>query len=92
MAQMNLIVTPAFEAALERLMRRRGFANKSEAVRAVVKEAAGVAESPEEVRAARMAALDRLTGIWQGPDNLPRLNDGTIDWGTLKDEIHEGMP
>lgn len=92
MAQMNLIVTPAFEAALERLMRRRGFASKSEAVRIVVEEAAGVEETPEEVKAARMAALDRLTGAWTGPDELPRLEDGTLDWGAIKDEIHEGMP
>ena len=92
MAQMNLIVTPAFEAALERLVKRRGFANRSEAVRTVVEEAAGVEETPEEIRAARMAALDRLTGIWTGGPDLPRNEDGTIDWGTLKDEIYEGMP
>ena len=89
---MNLIVTPAFEAALERLMRRRGFANKSEAVRAVVEEAAGTEETPEEIRAARIAALDRLTGIWAGPDKLPRKEDGSLNWGAIKNEIYEGMP
>ena len=89
---MNLIVTPAFEVALERLMRRRGFASKSEAVRIVVEEAAGVQETPEEIRAARRAAIDRLTGIWDGPDTFPRKADGTIDWGALKDELYEGMP
>ena len=91
MAQMNLIVTPQFEAALERIMRRRGFASKSEAVRAVVEEAAGEATA-EEVRAARMAALDRLTGIWAGPGNLPRKEAGNLDWGAIKDDIHKDMP
>lgn len=81
MAQMNLIVTPAFEAALERLMRRRGFANKSEAVRIVVEEAAGVEETPEEIRAARMAALQRLRGIIKEP----------FDYQKERDWIYEGM-
>lgn len=92
MAQMNLIVTPQFEAALERLMRRRGFTNKSEAVRTVVEEVAEQEETPEEIRAARAAALDRMTGAWAGSNKLPRKGDGTLDWGAIKDEIREGMP
>ena len=81
MAQMNLIVTPAFEAALERLVKRRGFANRSEAVRTVVEEAAGVEETPEEIRAARLVALRRLRGI------LPK----DFDYQKERDWIYEGM-
>ncbi len=93
MAQMNLIVTPAFEAALERLMRRRGFANKSEAVRAVVEEAAKAVESLEDLKSRRAETLDRIRGSWAGksPD-LPRTANGAVDWKAFKDEIHEGMP
>jgi Arc/MetJ-type ribon-helix-helix transcriptional regulator len=39
MSQINLNVTPDFEARLARLMRRRGFATKSDAIRAAVAEA-----------------------------------------------------
>ena len=81
MAQMNLIVTPAFEAALERLMRRRGFATKSEAVRVVIEEAAGPEETWDEIRAARAKALDALTGIIKEP----------LDWRAEKAWIYEGM-
>ena len=81
MAQMNLIVTPQFEAALERLVKRRGFANRSEAVRTVVEEAAGVEETPEELRAARLAGLERLSGI------LPK----DFDFEKTRDWIYEGM-
>lgn len=81
MAQMNLIVTPAFEAALERIMRRRGFANKSEAVRTIVEEAAGPEETLDEVRAARAKALEELSGIIKEP----------FDWRTEKAWIYEGM-
>ena len=81
MAQMNLIVTPQFEAALERLVKRRGFANRSEAVRTVVEEAAGREETPEELRAARLAGLERLSGI------LPK----DFDFEKTRDWIYEGM-
>ena len=81
MAQMNLVVTPAFEAALERLMRRRGFASKSEALRTVVEEAAGPEETLEEMRAARMAALERLSGVLKQP----------FDYQKERDWIYEGM-
>ena len=81
MAQMNLIVTPAFEAALERLMRRRGFANKSEAVRTIIEEAAGPVETPEEIREARRKALNELSGIIKEP----------FDWRAEKAWIYEGM-
>lgn len=40
MAQMNLHITPEFERALRRFMRVRGLTNKSEAIRAAVREAA----------------------------------------------------
>ncbi len=81
MAQMNLIVTPAFEAALERIMRRRGFANKSEAVRTVIEEVAGPAETAEEIRMARAKALEELSGIIKEP----------FDWRAEKAWIYEGM-
>ena len=81
MAQMNLIVTPAFEAALERLMKRRGFATKSEAVRTVIEEVAGIEETPEEIRAARAKALEALSGIIKEP----------FDWRAEKAWIYEGM-
>lgn len=81
MAQMNLIVTLAFEAALERLMRRRGFASRSEAVCAAVEEAAGVEETSEDIRAARLAALQRLRGVIKEP----------FDYQKERDWIYEGM-
>lgn len=81
MAQLNLVVTPSFEAALERIMRRRGFANKSEAVRTVIEEAAGIVETPEEVRDARVAALERLSGVIKEP----------FDWKAEKAWIYQGM-
>lgn len=93
MAQMNLIVTPAFEAALEKIMRQRGFGNKSEAVRTIVEEAAVSVESPEDVRKRRAQALEEMRGAWANasPD-LPRHADGSVNWKAFKDEIHEGMP
>ncbi len=38
MGQLNIHMTPAFEQALARFMRLRGFRTKSEAVRAAVQE------------------------------------------------------
>ena len=40
MSQINLHTTPAFDKALARLMRLRGIATKSEAIRVAVAEAA----------------------------------------------------
>lgn len=40
MGQININVTPAFEAALVRLMRLRGIRSKSEAIREAVAESA----------------------------------------------------
>lgn len=40
MTQINLHVTPKFEADLARLMKNRGIKNKSEAIRLAVREAA----------------------------------------------------
>ncbi len=81
MAQMNLVTTPTFEAALDRLMRRRGFASKSETVRTIIEEVAGREESPEAVRAARAKALEDLSGIIKEP----------FDWRAEKAWIYEGM-
>jgi Arc/MetJ-type ribon-helix-helix transcriptional regulator len=79
--QMNLVVTPEFERALQRLMKRRGFTTKSEAVRAVVEEAAGPEESWDETRERRRKALASLTGIIKEP----------FDWRQEKAWIYEGM-
>ncbi|CAN5697004.1 hypothetical protein BH11ARM2_BH11ARM2_37760 [soil metagenome] len=51
-------------------MRRRGFATKSEAVRAVVKEAAGTEETPEAVRVRRERVLKEMWGLYAKP-NMP---------------------
>lgn len=48
MAQLNVNLTPEFERAMERLMRLRGIATKSEAVRVAVQEAAEQAERDSE--------------------------------------------
>ena len=40
MGQININVTPEFDAALARMMRARGIRNKSEAIRTAVTEAA----------------------------------------------------
>ena len=48
MAQLNINVTPRFDRAMERLMRLRGIATKSEAVRVAVQEAADRAERESE--------------------------------------------
>lgn len=53
MTRMSITTTPTFDAALERLMRRRGFANKSVAVRTAVEEAADLSEeTPEDSKVA----------------------------------------
>ena len=64
-----------------RIMRRRGFSNKSEAVRTVIEEVAGTEETPEEVQTARRAALERLSGIIKEP----------FDYQKERDWIYEGM-
>jgi len=93
MAQMNLIVTPAFEAALEKVMRQRGFGNKSEAVRTIIQEVAGAVETPEEIKRKRREAFEKLRGSWANMStDLPRHPDGSVNWKAWKEEIHEGMP
>jgi hypothetical protein len=57
MAQLNINLTPEFEQALERLMKRRGISTKSEAVRIAVLEAA----ERHRVRG-RADAFQRLLG------------------------------
>ena len=49
MGQININVTPAFEAALERLMRLRGIHSKSQAIRDAVAESAERATSAAPV-------------------------------------------
>jgi hypothetical protein len=44
-AQINLHTTPEFERALARLMKLRGLATRSQAIRAAVEEAAARADS-----------------------------------------------
>jgi len=56
-SQLNVNMTPEFERALQRLMRIRGIANKSEAVRIAVIEAA----DRERVKV-RSAAFHELRG------------------------------
>ena len=45
MAQINFHTTPEVDSALDRLMRRRGLRTKSEAIRLVICEAAGLEEN-----------------------------------------------
>jgi hypothetical protein len=63
--QINLNVTPAFEAALGRLMRLRGLRTKSEAIREAVAEAA---------ERARCAAPVQDFSDWIGAATLAPLN------------------
>ncbi len=66
MGQININVTPEFEAALARLMRLRGIRSKSEAIREAVAEsaervtsAAPVADFSQWIGAALKAPLKR---------------------------------
>jgi hypothetical protein len=59
-AQINLHVTPEFERALRRLMKLRGIASKSDAIRIAVKEAA------ERAIAAPRGSFRSLLGIGLG--------------------------
>ena len=79
------------EADLRKVMIGRGLATEEEALRAVVTEAAQAMD--EETRRRRRQALDEAYGSWagKGPD-LPRKEDGSVDWGAWKDEMYEGMP
>ena len=80
--QMNFVLTPEVERALQTLVERGGYATKSEAVRGVVLEAAR-AKSDEELVARRRAALKEMTGLLYDPD---RPYDPK--W---RDELYEGM-
>lgn len=82
MAQLNLVVTPDFEADLRRVMLGRGFANKSEALRALVAEEA---HRQEENRNRRLEAIDRFRG------SVPNDPAHPTDWSKEKDWIYEGM-
>ena len=62
-------------------MIRRGFTSKSEAVRKVVEEAAGLEETPDEIRSSRAKALETLSGIIVEP----------FDWRAEKAWIYGGM-
>jgi hypothetical protein len=64
MSQINLNTTPAFERALARLMRVRGIATKSEAIRVAVEEAARV---PRRRPGAFRAWLARATRVPPNP-------------------------
>jgi hypothetical protein len=75
-AQLNINVSPEFERALQRLMRLRGIASKSEAVRVAVIEAAERERSrvrPEALRALRGAGL-------RAPVRKPRFRDEDDLW------------
>ena len=81
----------ALEADLRKVMIGRGLATEEEALRAVVREAAQAVEASE--RAKRRQAIQEARGSWagRGPD-LPRKQDGSVDWGAWKDELYEGTP
>lgn len=81
--QMNFVLTPEVERALQTLVERGGYATKSEAVRGVVLEAAR-ATSDEEVLARRRAALQEMTGLLAKP-GMPPYDPR---W---EDELYEGM-
>lgn len=88
-----ITIDPTLEADLRKVMIGRGIATEDEALRTVVQEAARAVESSEEAQRQRREAIKSARGSWagRGPD-LPRMADGTVNWGTLKDEIYEGMP
>ena len=75
MAQINLNVTPEFEADLARLMKDRGLASKSAAIRLAVHEAAAR-------RTSRRRALAELKGYANrlpGPVLDPRSGEELLD-------------
>lgn len=67
MAQFNMNLTPEFERDLKRIMKRRGFKHKADAVRAVVKEAA----TEKKPVAAKDYDWGRLLGIGLGEGYNP---------------------
>ena len=74
--QLNLHMTPEFEKALARLMRVRGIATKSEAVRVAVIEAAERAR-----RQPRPNAFRELIGAGlRGPRRKPRFRSEDDLW------------
>ena len=87
-----ITVDSALEEDLRKVMVGRGLATEEEALRAVIKEAAQAVETLEDVRRKRAEAIRELRGSWAGGPDLPRKDDGSVDWGALKDEIHKGMP
>jgi Arc/MetJ-type ribon-helix-helix transcriptional regulator len=74
-AQINLNLTPEFDRNLRRYMRARGFKTKSEAIRAAVREALGIAE-----RVASPAELDEWVGLAQGGRKRPRFGSEDELW------------
>lgn len=75
-APLNLNMTPEFERALQRLMRGRGIASKSEAVRVAVLEAADRDRARvrpvafQELRGAGVRAPVRTKRRFAGEDDL----------------------
>lgn len=81
----------SLEDALKKVMVGRGLASEEEALRAVVQEAVQAVEAQTYQK--REEAIRAAHGAWagKGPD-LPRKEDGSIDWGAWKDEMYQGMP
>jgi hypothetical protein len=77
-SQLNINVTPEFERALERLMRLRSIASKSEAVRVAVQEAAA-----REERARRQPNFQKWRGaaLAAAPNPKPRFRSEDDLWG-----------
>ena len=77
-SQLNVNLTPQFERALERFMRLRSIATKSEAVRLAVLEAAA-----REERARRRPDFQRWRGaaLATPPNPAPRFKSEDDLWG-----------
>lgn len=86
-----IMLDTALEEDLRKVMVGRGLGTEEEALRIVVQEAAQAVDA--ETRQRREEAIRAAHGAWagKGPD-LPRKDDGSVDWAAWKDEIHEGMP
>ena len=86
MAQLNMNITPEFEAALTEFMRRRSIATKSDAIRIAVEEALaaeGKKAQEEADRQARIAAIYDLLGLgkrWGTGNPDPRIKDHADAW------------
>ncbi|MBI5478797.1 MAG: hypothetical protein HY906_08080 [Deltaproteobacteria bacterium] len=77
MGQLNINMTPEFEAAIQRVMRARGLKTKADAVRLAVQEAAERVSPPEATEFSSWIGIAR-----SAPENPnPRFTSDDALWG-----------